>query len=141
MRRRVALAFAMGASSMLAAGGTASPAPAQRFDLDCSGPVPRADAIWEQARAHFRIDLGAMRWCYADCKVINQIAEVQPATIWFEKSSDAEDAAGVIHFRAVNRETGEYTYAKQSRLYGSISQKAMCEKRPFSGFPVIQTKF
>ena len=120
---------------------TTAPAPAQQFDLDCSGAVPGVDPMWAQARAHFRIDLGAMRWCYGECKAIQSIAEVQPATIWFEKSTDAEDALGLVRFRAVNRETGEYTYAKESRSIGRISEKAMCEKQPFSGFPTITTKF
>lgn len=122
----------------IAATPAASP---QRFDLICSGSASAAEEAFEPADVHIRVDLDAKRWCMGDCVVIGTITDVQPGAIWFEKENDSDHARGLQNWRAVNRQTGAYHYVKESRLVGLIAVRSQCERAPFSGFPLIKTKF
>lgn len=121
----------------------AAAATPQQFDLTCTGQGGTdgtSSIAWAPTEVHFRIDLATRRWCEADCKIIREIAEVQPASIWLEKQSPYEKAREIVHFRAINRETGQYTRIEESR-YGSTAERGRCQPAPFSGFPEIRTKF
>jgi hypothetical protein len=127
--------------ALLLALAAAAPQP-QHFDLVCTG-TPQADGalVWEGVDLKLRIDLDARKWCEGDCKVINDVADVQPAVLWLEKESTIEEARGLVHFRIVDRETGEYTRVRESREFARIAQKASCNRAPFSGFPKLESKF
>jgi hypothetical protein len=129
------------------AAATSSP---QQFDLVCSGPVPAGEdtTLWGAPSTHLRVDLATMQWCEdppqgvvaTPCAVLHQIAEVQPGVIWFDKSTDAEDALHQMHYRVVDRETGKYTFVEQNR-FGRTAKMGTCRPAQFTGFPQIKTKF
>lgn len=114
--------------------------PVKQFDLVCTGTVDPT-GIWEPVSTRLRVDLESGRWCDGECKAVTVIAEVQPATIWLEKESAEQEARGIMDWRALNRETGEYNQVKDIPMVGRMALRAMCDAAPFSGFPAIQTKF
>lgn len=87
-----------------------------------------------------RVDLDAMKWCMGDCKIIRDIAAVQPSLLWLEKPSEYEIASEIVHFRVVDRESGEYKYINETR-FGRTAAKGHCDRADFSGFPKVKTKF
>jgi hypothetical protein len=136
----------------LAAGATQ---PNQQFDLVCTGAVKSGDEhAFKPADAHFTIDLAKQKWCLdalpgtsaQSCAAIHDIADIQPTKIWFEKESEAEQEQHLMHWSAVDRQTGEYTSIHQFDLPDgmgrqTVALEAHCEPAPFSGFPKIATKF
>lgn len=117
----------------------------QQFDLDCSQPPPTQYASFAApANVRFRVDLAAKRWCYADCRMIRPIADVQPSVIYFENETAEEKAHGLGTHRSVDRITGEYLFSSRFRILGRIhlvSEAAVCKPEPFSGFPAPTTQF
>lgn len=118
----------------------------QQFDLNCTQPPPsRYASFAEPANLRIRVDLAANRWCQADCKVLRNIAEVQPGMIFFERESLEEKAHGLGTYRSVDRTNGEYLFSSRFRTIGSrihlVTEAAVCSLESFSGFPEVETKF
>lgn len=115
----------------------------QQFELQCTGAGGISDSTtlnWAATNEHLRIDLGSGKWCDSDCSVIHDIAEVQPGRIWLEKQSDYEKAHEIVHFRSVDRVSGEYTRIEEGRA-STLQEKGQCTLLPFRGFPPVATKF
>lgn len=132
------LAMVVGAIAL-----TGAAEPPQKFDLVCNGAavVDDSNGAFERSDVHLRIDLAAGKWCDGECKVIRDVAEVQPAAIWFVKETAEEAARGLSNWRAVSRETGIYHHVKDIQHVGKMALISKCEPAPFSGFPKIETKF
>lgn len=130
-------------------------APPQQFDLVCTGTTEQT-TVGEPKRqepfsATFHIDLEAKKWCTGGCGAIYEIYSVQPATIELKEPKRVERpifplslAGDEIDTSFISRTTGEYHAlfsTGQGRNILMRVTKGSCERRPFSGFPEIQTKF
>lgn len=117
------------------------------FDLVCVGrdeqaQVNKPSAVTERAW-HFRIDLVSRKYCIDDCRFIKDIKDVQPVRITFWDYS--EPMSGDIYESSlyISRETGSLS-GKFGFRYNTVLTShwsGNCDKKPFSGFPAIPTKF
>jgi hypothetical protein len=130
--------------------GSAAESPPQQFDLICKAAgAETSDGAFRPGAVHLRVDLDRKLWCEeppagvsaTPCAVLKPVAEIQPGVIWFEKATGEEEARGLMHWRAVNRETGSYHYVDEVPHVGSIAIASQCERASFSGFPTVPTKF
>jgi hypothetical protein len=137
---------------MPAAGAADAP---QQFDLVCTGTTEQT-TVGEPKRhepfnATFHIDLEGKKWCTGGCGAIYDIYSVQPATIELKEPKHVERptfplslAGDEIDTSFISRTTGEYHAlfsTGQGRNILMRVTKGSCERRPFSGFPEIKTKF
>lgn len=129
-------------SLLLLAAATAAPQQPQQFDLVCSGQM-RFDLAGPYQQHDFRlhVDLAARQWCEGDCKAVRPLADVQPATIWFEKSSDDDQALGINHDQVVNRQTGEFMLYHHGGHAGVVDVKASCAPAPYTAPAAVSRKF
>lgn len=126
----------------------ATPEGGDRFDLVCSG-TKRFVAVGEDRSEPFsmtfHVDLEQRRWCQGSCGAINDIHNVQPALLELRAPVEIDTVSRrELDSEFIDRETGAY------KAYHSVGRGArtmfwqydgICEKRPFSGFPEVQTKF
>lgn len=118
-------------NAVLVALALASAVQSQQFDLVCATTA---------GQEHIRVDLTQGKWCEADCSAVHPVAEVHPGSIFFTKESAEEEVRQILHFRAVNRVTGEYWHVNE-RLRDPMRLNGKCERTDFSGFPELRTKF
>ncbi len=116
-----------------------------QFNLTCVGPKKVIDLSLvaeetTQERMVLRLDLDAKKWCTADCQQTMPIAEVTNTAIVLQKSVLTPGPGQMFMINEVNRTSGRYI--RSSRFKGlSINYDGACEKTPFTGFPVVSTKF
>jgi hypothetical protein len=113
---------------LFTAAAAAAAAHPQRFDLNCREG--------STAPTHYRVDLGAHRWCWDACKFTSPIAKVEARRITFK----SEDTPSNNVWNWVDRTTGEWFQGITSAEV-NVSQHGTCETAPFSGFPTVRTKF
>lgn len=106
---------------------------ADQFDLVC---------VAGKSRTHFRVDLAQNSWCWDQCKETQKIVSVSQAKIVFVDQKPHLQKDPTI-WNWVDRETGKwtsYSYFPGIDLV-PIRKEGFCEPGPFTGFPVIPTKF
>lgn len=122
-------------------------AAAAAFNLICTGTVSHKDYFSEGSEPFsrvLRVDLGAGKYCEADCGALFDIHEVQPAMIRLRKEEIDTPRERRFLDVTVDRETGRYSGLSTSGLGRGIiiiEWEGKCERAAFSGFPNIQTKF
>lgn len=102
------------ASLLLAACG-----PQNQFDLACK--VQYADGRAENER--IRVDLGAMKFCWDDCRFIADIQEADAVTINFT-------GPPAFNGMMIDRRNGAYIGASKG-----VRKSGVCERKRFSGWP------
>lgn len=125
-------------------------AAAAAFNLLCSGTQTTTAFDGTSSKPYsseYRIDLNQAEWCEDDCRATHAIAKVLPTQLQLEVK-DTTGLTGRTSIRNfIDRETGGHwisaTMAEPRRPAMTIvvEWKGACEKRPFSGFPVLETKF
>lgn len=145
MFRSTALALSLFVCPAIAA------SPSAQFDLMCSGTLTTTSALTpRQAKpysSHYRIDLAAKKWCEAECKVLHDVAAVQPAqlTLQSEEVDTLHERSSLMNI--VDRETGAHKILASSssthdqRTATILHWEGSCEPGTFSGFPDLDTKF
>lgn len=120
----------------------------QQFDLVCSGTISEESFYGNKSDPYtysYRIDLAAKKFCESDCKTIRNIHDVQPGALYLDPPEDTDTVTKKRLFRGhINRETGKQTMLSTSGRGMNIlilEWKGDCVRRPFSGFPNLQTKF
>lgn len=120
----------------------------QQFDLVCSGSVHALSQFTDRTDPysyHYRVDLSEGKWCEGDCGVLREFVEVQPAILVLTRSSEYSQVLGRREItNTIDRVTGRHSIASASGGSGTLltmNWQGQCERRPFSGFPVIQTRF
>ncbi|HMJ92582.1 MAG TPA: hypothetical protein VK472_00635 [Allosphingosinicella sp.] len=117
-----------------------------RFDLSCEGPRSLNGVERGRSTILLRIDLGARRYCIADCKEVWQISPVSAERVDFRDhvvgtKGSAAEATSKSHFDRVSSryhstKVMNYTLTKGSprRTITSV-EDLTCVAGPFSGFP------
>lgn len=126
----------------------ASAAAAATFNLICSGTLTTESFYSKESKPYryeYRIDLEQKKWCSEDCKVIREIADVQPTRLVLEPPQDVNTVTEKKFSSGyIDRETGRHSvFASSGRRADIImlNWEGQCEKAPFTGFPAFETKF
>lgn len=137
-------------ASPASAGGSSLIPVDQTFDLICSGTVEHSGPLKHETEPYamrYRVDLGRNRWCSGECKFTEDIAKVMEDRLILRSTELVEPANVYSKSEVVFRDTGRHSVIVQNVPRGSYayatssSYAGNCEKAPFSGFPVIPTKF
>jgi hypothetical protein len=118
----------------------------QSFDLVCSGSsydsTGGKQSMPKPYTSHLRIDLGRRLWCQEKCAEQIPIFAVSPGLLTLSGGPGEHITADAVlqTEHVINRVTGDELLRidageTQTTYLGS------CEKRPFSGFPPMRTKF
>lgn len=130
---------------LIAAALLAAPAQAaDQFNLDCKGQWRfRASDPFEPTAQVFRFALAKKKYCEGECKARLPIAEIGQHFLELRTATDEEKVLGTIRTNRIDRTTGRYIYFLSQRRpsHSFIEVEMMCEPKPFTGFPVLQTKF
>ena len=118
------------------------------FNLLCPGTMTTAGMVKSQPKPYayeYRIDMESGQWCADNCKRLAAIYEIQPSEITLENSTEI-DAADILSRtqNVINRETGAHLMTATIDMRSGKSAllwRGQCEKKPFSGFPKLETKF
>jgi hypothetical protein len=114
-------------------------APAQRFDLICSGEERGGPNVAPVAKiSRYRIDLMGAQWCVDACQAPMAIADITSDKIVLEQQR-AGAPRGEVVWRVFNRSTGQLSsgFSSQRDLV-SKSFKGTCQVAPFSGMPALK---
>ena len=125
------------------------------FNLLCTGVTTESSGLSKHKTpftVELRVDLPNAKWCFGECKSQDAIHELRNDRIEFANEKSETLTTGYkSHLLTVNRETGEF-YESQLivltgpvPLFGSnqtvVMSKGSCERKDFTGFPSITTKF
>lgn len=117
---------------------------AQAFNLNCTGTFYGTDI--SPFSYTYRLDLSQKKWCGGDCTRIFDFAEISPNQLTFENEKKETRDGPQLTVSSVDRISGIYTRLHKWR--SSINRKPMdiewigqCEPGPFTGFPLVPTKF
>jgi hypothetical protein len=123
----------------------------QQFNLVCSGTIHSffentASMKDEPYSYTYRIDLKSGNWCEAECTVVRPIADVQPTILRLEPNRNEDAPTHREKWTSlIDRTDGSQMTMVESwdDLLGNstMTWKGTCERRPFSGFPEVKTKF
>jgi hypothetical protein len=134
---------------LLAAALATAPAPANQFNLECKGTLS-SESFYAGKKAEpyaytYRIDLSAKKYCDGECKVLRDVADVQPTVIVLEPDQDISSSTEKkFSSGSIDRETGRHSVLVTSGRREDIlilRWEGQCERQPFSGFPSFPTKF
>lgn len=122
--------------------------PAQQFDLVCSG-IQTSESVStgrssEPYSYRYRFDLAAGKYCEAACKGTRDIVRVSPVQITLADSRTDTPREQKFDSSIIDRETGKQSilYSVRDTLGLRVHRwEGQCEKRPFTGFPEVLTKF
>ncbi|WP_158013904.1 hypothetical protein [Sphingomonas sanxanigenens] len=127
--------------------GGAATAVMMTFNLVCTGTVTTTSYNDRKSAPYnyvYRIDLSKSRWCDGECKSINEVASVQPASITLKDKKEDGPFSKSSTRNVINRETGEHSILHVRRLSAtpfSMEWQGTCTPSPFTGFPDFKTKF
>ena len=118
-----------------------------RFDLSCEGPRSLKGVEGGRSTVLLRIDLGARRYCIADCKEVWHISQVSAERVDFRdhvvgtKKTAAQATSKSYFDRASSRyhstKVMNYTLSRGSPRHTITSVEDLaCAVGPFSGFPI-----
>ncbi len=118
------------------------------FNLLCTGTMTTAGTAKPETKPYayeYRIDGSSGQWCVDNCKRISAIYEVQPAEIILENSTEMDAGDALTRTKnVINRETGAQVLTATVDMRGgkfAINWRGQCVRKPFSGFPKLETKF
>lgn len=123
---------------------------AAAFNLACTGTQSTDSILGKKSKPYetlYRLNLEKNEWCEGECKSIHKIEAVQPSEIVLEDTKVDSVSQRSIMRNSINRETGAHSLTSSysnPRIRGSgimMSYTGVCEKRDFSGFPALETKF
>lgn len=122
-------------------------AAAAAFNLVCTGTVTVAGGDRDGARPYrtaYRIDLASGKYCEGDCRLVRDIAEVQPTRITLDERGNVAPGSSDYSINVIERDSGAQTILTASGRRGAmlyVKSTGRCESQPFTGFPDIPTKF
>lgn len=127
----------------------AAVAAAAAFNLVCSGTITTTSlekhGETQPYSYTYRVDLGKKKFCESACTAIRDIYEIQPGFIQLEKPVDIDTVTEKRFDNGeIDRQTGHQQILMTSGREADIlimKWDGNCVKRPFSGFPQIETKF
>jgi len=123
----------------------------EQFNLVCSGTMhsyfEQTGSVKDEPYTYtYRIDLKSGKWCEADCRVVNPIAEVQPTFLRLRPDRNEDAPTHREKWTSlIDRTNGTEIVMVEGwdNLLGNstMTWKGTCERQPFTGFPEVKTKF
>lgn len=126
----------------------AAAAVAAAFNLVCTGTQTSRSIAGEKTEPYshvYRIDLDKRKWCEEGCGSVHDIADVQAAYLDMQPRKNVDTAVEHDFFEwTIDRVTGRESLLATKGMRADIiilKWEGSCEMRPFTGFPILPTKF